>query len=45
MEGNFSLKDVMNFTGADKNTILRVADLYAKSAFKRKQMPPVINVG
>ena len=42
VEGNFSLKETISFVGVDEKTINRVADLYAKSAFKRKQLPPVI---
>ena len=42
VEGNFSLKETISFVGVDKKTINHVADLYTKSAFKRKQLPPVI---
>lgn len=43
VEGNFSLKDTMRVVFTDKNTINMVADLYYKSAFKRKQLPPAID--
>ena len=45
VEENCSLEEIERFLGVERNIIVRVADLYAKSAFKRKQMPPVINVG
>jgi len=44
IEGVFSLKETMNFVGTDKKTINLVVDLYCKSAFKRKQLPPVIKI-
>lgn len=43
VEGNYSVKETINIVGTDEKTIKRVADLYYRSAFKRKQLPPVID--
>jgi len=43
VEGNYSIKETINIVGTDEKTIKRVADLYYRSAFKRKQLPPVID--